>query len=216
VTAEWAAATDNDAYADESDQISVLDVFAGATVVIVAGIADLGRRGTRRAADLAERLPPPPSLPAGARRRLDDLAVRGREQQITIVRTATAWLDVIVPRIVAAILDRVDLTSVIKRNLDIDAIIADVDINAAARNIDIDAIIARIDLVTLVKEVMDAIDVPEIIRESTASVASDNVREVRMQSIAGDEAVRRVVSRILQRRRRAESAQPDDTGSTQP
>jgi hypothetical protein len=211
VTTEWTAATDDAADADESDQITVLDVVAGATVVLVAGIADLGRRGTRRAAGLAERLPPPPPLPTAARRRLDDLATRGREQQIIIVRTTTAWLDVVIPRIVEAILSRVDLTSMIKRNLDIDAIIADVDLDAAARNIDVDAIIARVDLVTLVKEVMNAIDISEIIRESTATVASDNVREVRMQSIAGDEAVRRVVERLTRRRRRPSSTAADGT-----
>jgi hypothetical protein len=139
------------------------------------------------------------------RRALGDLAVRGREQQLTVVRTTSAWFDALVPRIVAAMLERVDLTSEIKRHLDIDALLADVDLDAAARSIDVDAIIARVDLVTLVKEVMDAIDVPEIIRESTASVALDNVREVRMQSIAGDEAVRRVVARLTNRRRRAAS-----------
>jgi len=215
VTTEWTSATDDAFDAAAPDQILVLDVLAGATAVLVSGIADLTRRGTERATVIAERLPSPPPLPAAARRKLDDLAVRGREQQLIVVRTTSAWLDAIVPRIIALILDRVDLTSVIKQNLDIDALIADVDIDAAARNIDIDAIIARVDVVTLVKEVMNAIDIPEIIRESTASVASDNVREARMQSIAGDEAVRRVVTRLTRRRRRPISTASDSTDTDQ-
>jgi hypothetical protein len=208
VETEWTTTIDGGADVAESDQISMLDVFSGAAAVVVGGIADLSRRGTRRAASLVERLPPPPPLPAAIRlrRKLNDLAVRGHEQQLIIARSTSAWLDVILPKIVATILERVDLTSEIQRNLDIDALIADVDIDAIVRKVDVDAIISRVDLVTLVKEVMNAIDVPEIIRESTASVASDNVREVRMQSIAGDEAVRRVVARLTHRRRRPQSA----------
>jgi hypothetical protein len=100
-----------------------------------------------------------------------------------------------------AVVDRMDLTTLVKDRVDLDAIVAVVDIDAIAARIDIDAVISRIDLVGIAQEVIDEIDLPEIIRESTGSMASETVRGVRMQGIAGDEALGRVVDRILLRRR---------------
>ena len=100
-----------------------------------------------------------------------------------------------------AVVDRMDLTRLVEERVDLDAIVAGVDIDAIAARIDIDAVIARIDLVGIAQEVIDEIDLPEIIRESTGSMASETVRGVRMQGIAGDEALGRVVDRILLRRK---------------
>jgi predicted RNase H-like nuclease len=70
----------------------------------------------------------------------------------------------------------------------------------------VDAIIDRIDLVALAREVIVAIDLPEIIRESTGSVASETLRGVRMQSISGDDAIARVVERVRLHRARGGAA----------
>jgi hypothetical protein len=48
---------------------------------------------------------------------------------------------------------------------------------------------------------VNGIDLPEIIRESTGSMASDVVRDARMQGIDADVAIARVVDRIIRRRR---------------
>lgn len=85
-----------------------------------------------------------------------------------------------------AVLDRLDLTSVVLQRVDLDALIQ--------------AILDRIDLVALAVDVIDGVDLPEIIRESTGSMASDTVRGVRMQGIVADEAVGRAVDRLLLRR----------------
>lgn len=100
-----------------------------------------------------------------------------------------------------AVIDRMDLTRIVLEKVDLDAVVAGVDIDAIAARLDIDAVIARIDLVGIAQEVIDEIDLPEIIRESTGSMASETVRGVRMQGIAGDEALGRVVDRILLRRK---------------
>ena len=60
----------------------------------------------------------------------------------------------------------------------------------------------------LTEEILNAIDIPEVIRESTNSVASEGVREVRMQSITADEAVARVLDRVRLRRRRHQDLGP--------
>ncbi|MGE5719009.1 MAG: hypothetical protein ACM3XQ_03955 [Nocardioidaceae bacterium] len=93
-----------------------------------------------------------------------------------------------------AVLNRIDLTSVVLERVDLDALVQ--------------AVLARIDLVALAEEVIDAVDLPEIIRESTGSMASDTVRGARMQGIAADEAVGRAVDRLLLRRGRRTTQAP--------
>ena len=101
-------------------------------------------------------------------------------------------LDPLAARIdVEAILDRVDLNEIAKERLDI---------NAVVRTVDIDSIIDRIDLVALANEVIDEIDLPGIIRQSSGSLASESVRNVRIQSIEADRAVERVIDRFRLRR----------------
>jgi hypothetical protein len=85
-----------------------------------------------------------------------------------------------------------------------------VDLDAVVAGVDIDAVISRIDLAGLAEEVIAEIDLPEIIRESTGSVASDTIRGVRMQGISGDEALTRAVHRLRLRRHRK------DTGALPP
>jgi hypothetical protein len=133
--------------------------------------------------------------------RLDLTAlVRERVDLDAIVREVD--LDAVAARLdIDAVIDRLDFTALVRERVDLDAIVREVDIDAVAGRLDIDAVIARIDLVGLAQEVMDALDLPAIIRGSTASVASESVQDVRLQSIAADEAVSRVVDRLLLRRR---------------
>ena len=140
---------------------------------------------------------------------------------------------------IAAIIDRVDIDAIVSkmdidalvRQVDIDAIVSDVDVDAIARRIDLDAIAARIDidaivsrvdvdaivqrldLVALAEEVVNGIDLPEIIRESTGSMASEVVRDVRMQSIDADVAISRLVDRIIRRRRARRTDAPGEPES---
>lgn len=119
-----------------------------------------------------------------------------------------------------AVVDRLDLTRIVRDRVDLDGLVATVDLDAAAarvdvdavaRRLDIDAVIDRIDLVGLAEDVIAQVDLPEIIRESTGSVASETVRGVRMQGISGDEAVTRAVDRLLLRRgRRGAPTTPTD------
>ena len=121
--------------------------------------------------------------------------------------SAAAQLDVsaVVDRVdVDPIVDRVDLDAAAQR-LDLDAVLDRLDLTSIVlRRVDLDALVQaildRIDLVALAAEVIEGVDLPEIIRESTGSLASDTVRGVRMQGIVADEAVGRAVDRLLLRR----------------
>jgi hypothetical protein len=139
-------------------------------------------------------------------------------------------IDAIVSRVdLDAIVDRVAIDAIAKR-IDVDAIVERIDIDAIVSRVDLDAIVDRMDIVGLAEEVVNGIDLPEIIRESTGSMASEVVRDTRMQSIEADLAIARLVDRLIRRRRarrtdapgepesltRAKPPEPTDVTKTQP
>ncbi len=115
-------------------------------------------------------------------------------------------------RIVVAVLDRIDLTELVLQRVDLDRVIAAADLDAAAARLDVDAVAARLDLVGVAEYIIDAVDLPEIIRTSTGSVATEAVRGARMQSIDADAQLQRAVDRVLLRRRARRTDAPGDIG----
>jgi len=112
---------------------------------------------------------------------------------------------------IEAVLDQLDLTELVLVRVDlarvVDAALARMDLtDLVLDRVDLgrlaEAVLAEVDLVGVAEEVIDGVDLTEIIRESTGSMASDTVRDARMQSIAADQAVGRAVDRLLLRRRR--------------
>ena len=186
---------------------------------------------------------------------LEAVSRRGAEQRVIAEDTVARLLDLLVPVVAVEVLRRLDLTTVVKDYVDVDAIVAGVDLDAVAARLDVLAVVERIDLTTLVQQRVDlnaivagvdldaiasridvdavaarldveavldrldlgaiaedviaAIDLPEIIRESTGSMASETVRGARMQGIVADEAVGRAVDRLLLRRGRRRTQAPD-------
>jgi hypothetical protein len=110
-------------------------------------------------------------------------------------------LDAVAARLdVDAVVARADFDAVIDR-IDLDAVAAKLDVDAVMARADLDAVIERIDIVGIIEEVLDVIDLPAIIRDSSGSMASETVRGVRMTGINADDALSRVVDRALFRRR---------------
>ena len=66
---------------------------------------------------------------------------------------------------------------------------------------------------SLAEEVVNGIDLPEIIRESTGTMASEVVRDARMQSIVADVAIARLVDRIIHQRRALRTDAPGEAES---
>jgi hypothetical protein len=111
-------------------------------------------------------------------------------------------LDRVVDRIdVDRVAQRLDIEQILNR-LDLDTIVARVDLDRAAARLDLDPILERADVVGLARYIVEAIDLPELIRSSTGSMTSDVMHGVRTQSADADEAVQRVVDRVLHRRGR--------------
>jgi len=91
-----------------------------------------------------------------------------------------------------------DVTAVVDR-FDLDAVAARIDADRVVARVDLDAVVARLDLVGIAQSVIDAIDLPEIVRESTGALSSDAVRAVRAESRRADDRVAGLFDRLLRR-----------------
>jgi len=163
-----------------------------------------------------------------------------REERPDVEAAANAVAVEAVQRTIDLVLDQLDLTQLVLDHVDLDRVISSVDLDAVVGQLDIDRIaggidldaiadrldvervIARLDLAKLSLEVIERIDLPEIIRTSTGTVASEGVRVVRMQTFGADRAISGIVSRMLGRRppeapsdldEPTDQAGPDRTGA---
>ena len=91
-----------------------------------------------------------------------------------------------------------DVTAVVDR-VDLDAVAARIDADRVVARVDLDAVVARLDLVGIAQSVINAIDLPEIVRESTGALSSDAVRAVRAESRRADDRVAGLFDRLLRR-----------------
>jgi hypothetical protein len=113
-------------------------------------------------------------------------------------------VDRVDPNQVAARIDldeivaRVDVDAVAAR-IDLDAIVSRIDLDAIVGRVDLDAIVARMDLPGLTEQVIDEVDLGEIIRESSSTMATETVDALRVQGMRVDGLVSRIVDRVLQR-----------------
>lgn len=71
---------------------------------------------------------------------------------------------------------------------------------AALRDVDLtDLINDHVDLVVIANRIVDGIDLPSIIRESTGSMRNEAVTGVRLQGMRADDAVTGLVDKVFRR-----------------
>ncbi|MEV4596736.1 hypothetical protein AB0K15_04980 [Amycolatopsis sp. NPDC049253] len=87
----------------------------------------------------------------------------------------------------AAVLDAVDLPKLLSEHVDLDAVLAEVDVAGMVSTLDFGDLVA-------------AMDLPEVVRQSSGTVAGEAIRGVRGAGVNADDAVARVVGRVLRRR----------------
>jgi hypothetical protein len=156
-------------------------------------------------------------MAAGAVRVLDG---QWRSSQAEMVDAATSFLRVLIPEIATSVADQVDLTALVRERIDLNAIVDDVDIDrildrvdldAVIDRVDVDRVIARTDLVAIVDrldvsaiahEVIEDVDLPRVIRESSGVMAGETVRSARVQGMHADRLVARIVDAVLRREAR--------------
>ena len=93
-----------------------------------------------------------------------------------------------------ALLSRVDLDAVLAR-VDMDALLARVDLNALLADADLDALLRNVDLEALVRRS----GIPDIVAESTYSMAGSALDLARRQLVGLDVVVDRIVDRLMRR-----------------
>jgi hypothetical protein len=128
-------------------------------------------------------------------------------KQVDLDRVVNEVLDGLDERQIAALAQKVDVDTIARR-LDIEAVLDRMDLTQTVlKRVDlvkvVDAVLDQMDLIALANEIIDGVDLPEIIRESTGSMASETVQGVRMQGIGADQAVGRAVDRLLLRHARS-------------
>ena len=131
------------------------------------------------------------------------------------------------PAIADAIIERIDLTDIVLDQVDLDRIVTRaldgldltqlvidrVDIDALVAEADIEAVIDRVPIIPLANYVIDEIDLPQIIRDSTGGIATDAMGAVRVQGMGADQFVGRLADRVLLRRRQRKVDAPGDPES---
>ena len=125
-------------------------------------------------------------------------------------------------RVVREVLIRLDAETLseVLVLVDVDAVAARLDVDAVAGRLDVDAVLDRlnltstvidrvdlgmvvdtalskVDLVGIAEQIIDGVNLPEIIRESTGSMASETVRGVRMRGIEADQTVSHAIQRLF-------------------
>jgi hypothetical protein len=98
------------------------------------------------------------------------------------------------PDAVDAVLDRIDLTQVIIDHVSVPRIVD---------SIDIDEVLDKVDVSHVAAKVIDDVDLPDLIRDSTGAMASEGVIGVRLQSASADDLIDRMVGRLIPGRRPA-------------
>lgn len=151
------------------------------------------------------------------------------EQTVTtaVETSLNAALDRLVPTIADAIIDRIDINKIVLEQVDLNLIINRaldtlnltqlvidrVDVNAIVAEADIDAVIDRVPIIPLANYVIDEIDLPQIIRDSTSGIAGDAMNTARRQSAGADQLVSRIADRIVFRRKQRDVDAPGEPDS---
>lgn len=151
------------------------------------------------------------------------------EQTVThaVTTSVDAAMDRMVPVIADAIIERLDLTSIVLTQVDLNRIVNSaldsldltqlvidrVDVNAIVAEADIDAVIDRVPIIPLANYVIDEIDLPQIIRDSTSGIAGDAMNTMRRRSVGADQLVSRLADKMTFRRRERQLDAPGDPQS---
>jgi hypothetical protein len=97
----------------------------------------------------------------------EGLDARWREQRPRDEEAAAAFLHLLVPQIVDAVLDQVDLNEIVRSHVEVDRLIDDVDVGRVVERLDLDEIVAQVDLNAIVQRldlnaVVDRLSIDEI------------------------------------------------------
>jgi hypothetical protein len=114
-------------------------------------------------------------------------------------RSITSAIDIV--------LDRIDLTRLVIERVDVNRIIEE--------RVDIDGVIERADLAGMARDVIQQLDLPEIVRDSSGTMAAETVESLRLRGMDADLFLSKLVDRVLHRTK-AREADPANLGQSLP
>ena len=94
--------------------------------------------------------------------------------------------------VIEAALDQLDLTEIVVQRVDVDRIVAQANV---------EDVIDRVPMIQIADYIIEEIDLPQIIRESTGGIAMDAFTSTRLSAARTDDFVSRVVDALLLRRK---------------
>jgi hypothetical protein len=177
-------------------QATGVPLVAGAAIGIALDGARWGARAATtmvRSAELFLSLVTSPGFvqeplrQAGAR--LGALDARWREQRPRDEEAAGAFLRLLVPQVVDAALDQIDLNELVAERIELDQVIDRLDLDRVIARLDIDAIVSRIDF----DRIIERIDVRAIVSRVPVD---DVVSRLDIDAIVAGVDIDRVVSRV--------------------
>ena len=119
-----------------------------------------------------------------------------------LIEAVVAQIDI--DAVVNDVLTQLDLTHIVLDQVDLKLVVT-----TAMEELDLTTLVKQqVDLISLADYVVDGIDLQEIIRDSTGSIATTAVKQVRLQSVEADEVVNKIVDRVLFRRRARKTEAP--------
>lgn len=124
-------------------------------------------------------------------------------------------LDRLVPALVDAIVSRINLTDLVISRVDLHAVVESalneldltdivvqrVDVNRIVAQANIDDVIDRVPMIQIADYIIEEIDLPQIIRESTGGIAIDAFTSTRFSAARTDEFVSKIIDTLLLRRK---------------
>ena len=130
------------------DAQRALDVTLGLAGMTVGAAVVAVRTAHRVTAPVTRLLWRPPLLPRSLHPAtiLEEAARTGRAEQVALRRRFEVLLDAWAPVLVEAVVERIDLTRLVREHVDLDALVASVDLDAAVARVDLDAIAATLDV----------------------------------------------------------------------
>jgi hypothetical protein len=174
-------------------QVRALDLAIAVTAGAIAASTVVVHGVSRFALPVVGVVLRPPVVAPGYRPAdwLEALARRGRQRRMDLLEhDLFEALDRVLPAVLEEMLRHVDLTDVVRRHVDLDAVVEEVDIDAIAGRLDLDAVVDRLDM----DAVLDRLDLTQIVRER---VDLDGVVEgVDLDAVAARLDIDAIVARL--------------------
>jgi hypothetical protein len=171
---------------DDRDAVAP-EILYGAILALGTGAARVGLQAAGGAARVAGGMAARAVRSIPMQPRLHRLSDRWDEDRRVLLKS----FDRSVTSAVEMVFNRIDLTRLVIERVDVNRIIEE--------RVDIDAVIERTDVAGLARDVLQQLDLPEIIRESSGTMAAETVESLRLRGMDADRSLSRLVDRVLQR-----------------